>query len=95
MGGTELNYEQTWDGDEFGIPIFGSEDLFLEAHPIAAALERMGIFPALIYSGNIFLGPGLGTLDEDGELNEKYARLAVKALVRAVEIVCKYAGLGD
>jgi len=66
MGGTELNYEQTWDEEGFGIPIFTSEDLFIKAHPIAAALERMGVYPALIYSGNIFLGPGLGTLDDNG-----------------------------
>lgn len=95
MGGTELNYERTWEDGEFGIPIFTSEDLFIKAHPIASALEEMGIYPALIYSGNIFLGPGLGTLDENAELNEEYARLGVRSLVRAVEIVCKYAGLED
>ncbi len=95
MGGTELNYERTWEDGEFGIPIFTSEDLFIKAHPLASALEEMGIYPALIYSGNIFLGPGLGTLDENAELNEEYARLGVRSLVRAVEIVCKYAGLED
>jgi len=95
MGGTELNYERTWEDGEFGIPIFTSEDLFIKAHPIASALEEMGIYPALIYSGNIFLGPGLGTLDENAELNEEFARLGVRSLVRAVEIVCKYAGLEE
>jgi len=95
MGGTELNYERTWEDCEFGIPIFTNEDLFIKAHPIASALEEMGIYPALIYSGNIFLGPGLGTLDENAELNEEYARLGVRSLVRAVEIVCKYAGLEE
>jgi hypothetical protein len=95
MGGTEINYEQTWEDGEFGMPIFTSEDLFIKAHPIASAQEEMGIYPALIYSGNIFLGPGLGTLDENAELNEEYARLGVKSLVRTVEIVCKYAGLED
>jgi hypothetical protein len=95
MGGTEINYEQTWDYGEFGIPIFTSEDLFITAHPIASAQEEMGVYPALIYSGNIFLGPGLGTLDENAELNEEYARLGVRSLVRAVEIVCKYAGLEE
>ena len=95
MGGTELNYERTWEDGEFGIPIFTSEDLFIKAHPIASALEEMGIYPALIYSGNIFLGPGLGTLDENAELNEEFASLGVRSLVRAVEIVCKYAGLEE
>ena len=95
MGGIELNYERTWKNGEFGIPIFTSEDLFIKAHPIASALEEMGIYPALIYSGNIFLGPGLGTLDENAELNEEFASLGVRSLVRAVEIVCKYAGLEE
>lgn len=95
MGGTEINYELTWEDGEFGIPIFTSEDLFIKDHPIASALEEMGIYPTLIYSGNIFLGPGLGTLDENAELNEEYARLGVRSLVRAVEIVCKYAGLEE
>jgi len=95
MGGTELNYEQTWDDGEFGIPIFTGEDLFANTNPIVSAQEEMGVFPAIIYSGNIFLGPGLGTLDENAELNEEYARLGAKSLVKAVEIVCKYAGLGD
>lgn len=95
MGGTELNYEQTWDDGQFGIPIFTGEDLYANTNPIASALDEMWVFPATIYSGNIFLGPGLGTLDENADLNEEYARLASKSLVIAVEIVCKYAGLGD
>ncbi|MFQ6671706.1 MAG: hypothetical protein ACE5KY_00250, partial [Candidatus Tectimicrobiota bacterium] len=95
MGGTELNYEQTWDDEEFGIPIFTLEDLFANTNPIVSAQEEMGVFPSTIYSGNMFLGPGLGTLDENAELNEEYARLGIKALVKSVEIVCKYAGLGD
>jgi hypothetical protein len=95
MGGTELNYEQTWDGGDFGIPIFTVEDLFANTNPMTSAQEEMGIFPATMYSGNMFLGPGLGTLDENAELNEEYARLGIKALVRSIEVVCKYAGLGD
>jgi hypothetical protein len=93
MGGTELNYEQTWKGDAFGIPIFTLEDLYGNTNPIASALDAMGIYPATIYSGNMFLGPGLGTLDENGDLMEEPTRLAVRGLVRATEIVCKYADL--
>jgi hypothetical protein len=37
----------------------------------------------------------LGTLNEDAELNEEYARLGIKALIESIEIVCKYAGLED
>ena len=95
MGGTELNYEQTWDDGEFGIPIFTLEDLCANTNPIALAQEEMGVYPATIYSGNMFLGPGLGTLDENAELNEEYARLGIRTLVKSVEIICKYAGLGD
>ncbi len=94
-GGTELNYEQTWDDGEFGIPIFNMEDLFADTNPICSAQEVMGVFPSTIYSASMFLGPGLGTLDENGDLNEDYARMAIKALVKSLEIVCKYAGLED
>ena len=48
-----------------------------------------------IYGGNMFLAPGLGTLDENADLNVEYARLGIKALVKSMEIVCKYAGLTD
>lgn len=58
-----------------------------------AALFKMEISPARIYNGNMVIAPGLGTLDEDGELKEEPASLAVIALVRATEIVCKHAGL--
>jgi hypothetical protein len=94
-GGTELNYEHTWDDGEFGIPIFTIEDAFANTNLFALAQEEMGVYPATIYSGNIFLGPGLGTMDENADLNEEYTRLGIKALVRSVEIVCKHAGLGD
>lgn len=95
MGGTELNYEQTWDDENFGIPIFGLEDLNANTNAISLATEAMGVSPSTIYSGNMFLGPGLGTLDSKGELNAEYARLAAKALVKSVEIVCEHAGIGE
>ena len=95
LGGTELNYEQTWVNGEFGIPIFTLEDLWANTNPIVSAQVEMGVEPATIYSGNMFLGPGLGTLDEEGNLIEEYAVLAAKTLVKAVEIVCKHAGVFD
>ena len=55
----------------------------------------MGVEPSTIYGGIMFLGPGLGTLDQEGNLIEEYATLAAKSLVKAVELVCKYAGLSD
>ena len=95
MGGTELNYEQTWSEGEFGIPLFTLEDLYANTNAIDIAIGEMGLAPATIYSGNMFLGPGLGLLDRQGELIEDYARMAVRALVKSVEIVCMHAGLSD
>ena len=95
LGGTELSYERTWEDDEYGIPIFTLEDLYANTNPICSAQVEMGVEPATIYGGNMFLGPGLGTLDEEGNLIIGYAVLAAKTLVKAVEIVCKYAGLHD
>jgi hypothetical protein len=95
LGGTEVNYERTWDGDGFGIPIFTLEDLWANTNPIVSAQVEMGVEPATIYSGKIFLSPGLGTLDEEGQLIEEYARLGAKSLVKALAIVCKHAGLAD
>jgi len=46
-------------------------------------------------TGNSFISTGLGTLDEDGQLIEEDTRLAVRALVRAIEIVCKHAELDE
>ena len=95
LGGTEINYERTWDEENPGIPIFTLEDLWANTNPIVSAQVEMGVDPATIYSGKIFLSPGLGTLDEDGNLIEEYVRLGAKSLVKALEIVCKYAELTD
>ncbi|MFX0174135.1 MAG: hypothetical protein ACFE9L_19820 [Candidatus Hodarchaeota archaeon] len=96
MGGTELNYEQTWDEGEFGIPIFNMDDLFANTNPMVIALDEMGVgLGATIYSANMFLTPGLGTLDEEGELIKERATLVAKAIVSSFEIVCRYAGLTD
>ncbi|MFW9903222.1 MAG: hypothetical protein ACFFFH_02735 [Candidatus Thorarchaeota archaeon] len=96
MGGTELNYEQTWEEDNFGIPIFNMEDMFANTNSMIVALDEMGVgLGATIYSGNMFLTPGLGTLDEEGDLISENATLAAQGLLRAVEITCKYAGLTD
>jgi hypothetical protein len=53
----------------------------------------MGVSPATVYSANMFITPGLGTLDEDGRLIEERAKLSALALVRSMEIVCEAAGL--
>jgi hypothetical protein len=58
-------------------------------------MEEMGVAPATVYAGNMFISPGLGTLDDDGMLIEDYARLSAQALVRSMEIVCETAGVVD
>jgi hypothetical protein len=93
LGGTEINYAHTWRGDAFGIPIFTAEDIFANTNPFMTAMDAIGIAPPMVYSGNIIITPGLGTLDTDGVLMEEPARLAVRAFVKVMEIVCKYAGL--
>ena len=95
MGGTELNYQKTWDGEAFGIPLFTLEDLYANTNPILLATEAMGVEPATIYAGSMLLNPGLGLLDRDGALIDERAELAARALVKATEIVCTHAGLGD
>ena len=43
----------------------------------------------------MLFNPGLGLLDDDGELIPERAELAARALVKSVEIVCAHADLGD
>ena len=94
MGGIEVNYSGTWKTGKFGVPLFTSEDLFSNTNAIMLAVDAMGVYPPLIYSGNVFLGPGLGTLDEEGELIKENTSLAIESLTRGIEIVCKFAGVG-
>lgn len=94
-GGTELNYQQTWTEGRPGIPISTIEDYLSGTSVIPIATEEMGVAPATVYAGNMFITPGLGTLDDDGALIEDYARLSAQALVRSMEIVCEIAGVGE
>lgn len=87
----EVNYEGTWADGKMGIPIFSIEDMYAGTHLLQAGLSQMGVIPTIAYDANIYISPGLGTTDEDGQIVEERARLAVRALVRLIEIVCKYA----
>jgi hypothetical protein len=75
--------------------VFTLEDLYANTNPICLATEAMGVSPSTIYGGNMLLNPGLGLLDEDGQLIRARAELAARALVESVNIVCRHAGLGD
>lgn len=89
----EVNYEQTWKDGELGIPIFTIEDDYSGSNPLQYAMSEMGVIPTYPYDANIIIGPGMGTIDEDGQLIGENMRHAVRACVRLLEIVCKYAGV--
>ena len=95
MGGLELNYARTWDGDGLGIPLYNLEDLYCGTNVIDAAVVAMGQAGATIYGGNVLIGPGLGMIDARGDLIPDAARAAMKGLVEAFNITCRYAGLAD
>jgi len=62
---------------------------------LCATIYEMGVYPPVIYDANIWFGPWQGTTDEEGQLIEENARLAVRAVVQATEIVCKYASITE
>ena len=95
FGGTEINFERTWDDGQRGMPIYTLEDLWANTNPVVSSQDVMGIEPSTIYAGKMFVTPGMGTLDVDGNLIEEYAQIAAKSLVGALNIVNKYAGLSD
>lgn len=86
----EVNYEGTW-AEGMGIPIFSIEDMYAGSNLLQTGLAQMGVIPTIAYDANIYISPGLGTTDAQGQLIEERARMAVRALVRLIEIVCKYA----
>jgi hypothetical protein len=93
--GVEVNYENTWAGGNMGIPIFSIEDMYAGTSLIQSGMRQMGVIPCISYDGNIRMSPGLGTVDEDGNLMEEPTRYIVRALVRFVELLCKHAGVMD
>lgn len=93
MGGLELNYADTWQDGNRGIPLFNLEDMYCGANTIDAALVAMGQSGATIYGGNVLIGPGLGMIDESGDLLPDATRATFRGLVKALEITCRHAGL--
>jgi hypothetical protein len=90
----EVNYDRTWSSGKTGIPIFTEEDSFASVLPIESIMTTVGVLPTIAYEGNILISPGHGTIDEDGALIRDRARLGVKALFGAFEIVSRYARKG-
>ena len=91
----EVNYENTWNGNELGFPIFSIEDMYAGSHILQVGASQMGIIPTVAYDGNIYISPGLGTTDDNGQIIPERVRYAVKALVKLMEIVGRYSGFLD
>lgn len=94
-GAVEINYENTWKQHKMGLPIFPIEDFYAGSELLMNCIIKMGIVPTITYDGNIFISPGLGTTDEDGNLLEKPMRYTIKAVARSLEIIGKYSGFID
>ncbi|MTI94823.1 MAG: hypothetical protein FH749_04955 [Firmicutes bacterium] len=88
----EINYEKTWK-EGLGMPIFSIEDMYGGSHLLQTGMAQMGIIPTIAYDANIYISPGLGTTDDDGQLIEERARYAVRGMVRLMEIVARHAGI--
>jgi len=84
LGGAELNYEGTWTSSRAGIPIFTNEDRISGAHLLNQVAGKMGILPGQSEDANILFTPGLGTVDDEGELVEENMRLVVRSMLRAL-----------
>lgn len=89
----EVNYEGTWKQGRLGIPIFSIEDMYAGSNIFQTGMAQMGVIPTVAYDGNIYISPGLGTTDENGQLIEDRTRYAIKALVKLIEITCQHAGI--
>ncbi len=89
----EVNYEKSWREGGLKIPIFTIEDMYAGSNILQVGLGVMGLIPTVAYDANIMISPGCGTTDKEGNLIEERARWAVKAMVKMIEITCKYAGI--
>lgn len=89
----EINYEDSWKDGKLGIPIFTIEDMYSGTNLFQDGMSQMGIIPTIAYDANIFISPGLGTTDNNGQIIEERARMVVRGLVMLIEIVCNHAGI--
>lgn len=89
----EVNYEGTWKDGQIGLPIFSIEDMYAGTNIFQSGCAQMGVIPTIAYDANIFISPGLGTTDDEGQILEERARYAVQALVRLIEIVARNVGM--
>ncbi|HAP34856.1 MAG TPA: hypothetical protein DCQ28_02525 [Bacteroidetes bacterium] len=89
----EINYEDSWKNGKLGIPIFSIEDMYAGSNLLQDGCSQMGIIPTISYDANIFISPGLGTSDNQGQLVQDRARMVVRGLVMLMEIICEHSGM--
>ena len=89
----EVNYENTWEDGELGLPIFSIEDMYSGSNIFQTGMNQMGVIPTVAYDGNIYISPDLATTDSKGNLLKDVMRYGVQAQVRLMEIVAKHVGL--
>ncbi|MEW6654012.1 MAG: hypothetical protein AB1394_11175, partial [Bacteroidota bacterium] len=92
-GTVEINYENSWKDGKLGIPIFTIEDMYSGSNLFQDGMSQMGIIPTIAYDANIFISPGLGTTDSNGQIIEERARMVIRGLVMLIEIVCEHSGI--
>ncbi len=94
FGGVEVNYEDTWANGSFGVPIFSHEDRIAGSNLIDIVMAGAGVIPSGTDDANIFINPGLGTVDESGALIEERMCLAVRGMFSAVALLAEWADKG-
>ena len=90
-GAVEINYVDTWASGRVGIPIFSTEDKAAGMNLITAGVGALGILPPSPDEGNVVLTLGRGLLDEDGNLIDERARIAVRGLAIVLSLLGEFA----
>jgi hypothetical protein len=89
----EINYENTWEGKGLGYPIFSIEDMYSGSNILQDGMKQVGIFPTIMYDANIFMSPGLGTLDSKGNLIHERVVKMTRAMVMLMETIGEHVGM--
>ena len=89
----DVNYQDTWKNAHMGWPIFTIEDMYAGTALTQTGMKEMGLWPTIAYDASIFLTPGLGTTDENGDIIEDNTRWVVRALANLCELICQYSGV--
>ncbi len=90
VGGVEINYQRTWDGGQFGIPIFSHEDRIAGSNVLNAIISRAGVMPSVADDASIVITPGIGTLTGDGRLIEEAARDVARAVFAGLALLKRW-----